>query len=602
MLSRPRSRRSVFAVARFAGLAAFAAVFSALTVRATDGTWSTTNQTGSWDNSGNWSGGTIADGADATATFGPVTFTTDGGDAYISLESSRTIGQLVFGRVDYYVDEDNNGSLRWYIDNNGDSENVLTLAGSVPSISVAQHVEMSAILAGTSGFTKTGSGNLVLKLANVYSGTTYLTQGSLTAANLESFGSSSVVVSGSSSTLSLNAQGTFTNAITLGAGTILQAAVGSGHTATVGDLTLTGAAILKSSFGDTLQVNGAIGGAYSLTLGNSSPSNTVVSFTGSSANTYSGTTTLNSGNLVLGKSTGVTAVAGDLTLGNSSNTVALRLDASHQIADTSAVTVTKNATFNVNGQTETIGSLAGSHPTSFVTLGSGALTVGANNTSTSFAGAISGTGSFTKIGSGTLTLSGASSHTGGTTISAGKLDLDSPNTLQSATGTLTVSGGTLATSVGNSTIGSDLTFTSGSIDIGGTNAGRLTLASGKTFAMSGGTLTLTLGSSFDTIYSNGSGTLSLTGGVIALDTSGAGFSYGSTYQVFSGFGSASFASLTLSGYDTGSYTASFSNSGLLSFTASAVPEPATCAALAGFAALGLAAWRRRQAARPAPTA
>ena len=59
-------------------------------------------------------------------------------------------------------------------------------------------------------------------------------------------------------------------------------------------------------------------------------------------------------------------------------------------------------------------------------LGANRLTVGSNNLSTLFSGAIQdggfmgGTGgSLAKIGTGTLTLSGANTYTGGTLISAG---------------------------------------------------------------------------------------------------------------------------------------------------------------------------------------
>ena len=64
------------------------------------------------------------------------------------------------------------------------------------------------------------------------------------------------------------------------------------------------------------------------------------------------------------------------------------------------------------------------------TLGTGAVTVGENGTlefahesDQSFRAAISGTGVVTKTGAGTLTLSGADTHTGETTVSAGTLKL-----------------------------------------------------------------------------------------------------------------------------------------------------------------------------------
>lgn len=52
-----------------------------------------------------------------------------------------------------------------------------------------------------------------------------------------------------------------------------------------------------------------------------------------------------------------------------------------------------------------------------------ALTVGGNNTSTTYSGALSGGGSLNKIGTGTLTLSGTETYTGNTTVSGGRLAL-----------------------------------------------------------------------------------------------------------------------------------------------------------------------------------
>ena len=89
----------------------------------------------------------------------------------------------------------------------------------------------------------------------------------------------------------------------------------------------------------------------------------------------------------------------------------------------------------------TIGSLAGD---GFVFLGSNNLTVGSNNLSSTFSGTLQENGgivngrngSLTKIGTATLTLSGASSYTGGTTVSGGTLRVK--NTSGSATGTKAV--------------------------------------------------------------------------------------------------------------------------------------------------------------------
>lgn len=88
----------------------------------------------------------------------------------------------------------------------------------------------------------------------------------------------------------------------------------------------------------------------------------------------------------------------------------------------------------------TIGSIAGSG--SILATGK-ALTVGGNNTTTAFAGIISGLGgSLIKQGSGTLTLSGVNTYTGSTTINAGIVSIASDSAL-GAGGALNFQSGTL---------------------------------------------------------------------------------------------------------------------------------------------------------------
>lgn len=111
----------------------------------------------------------------------------------------------------------------------------------------------------------------------------------------------------------------------------------------------------------------------------------------------------------------------------------------------------------------------------------------------------------TKTGSGVATLSGANTHTGGTTLSAGTLNVNNANALGS--GTLTISGGTL-----NNTTGSAITLATnnaqnwnGSFAFGGTRALNL------------GTGAVTLGANV-TATTNGSNALTVGG-----DISGTGF-------------------------------------------------------------------------------
>ena len=56
------------------------------------------------------------------------------------------------------------------------------------------------------------------------------------------------------------------------------------------------------------------------------------------------------------------------------------------------------------------------------------LTVGGDNTTTAFSGAVSGFGGLTKFGTGTFTISGANTYAGATTVSGGTLRLAAPAT------------------------------------------------------------------------------------------------------------------------------------------------------------------------------
>ncbi|MFM8684683.1 MAG: autotransporter-associated beta strand repeat-containing protein, partial [Chthoniobacterales bacterium] len=72
---------------------------------------------------------------------------------------------------------------------------------------------------------------------------------------------------------------------------------------------------------------------------------------------------------------------------------------------------------------------------STVSLGSKNMSFGGNNASTTFAGAITGSGNLTKNGTGTTTLSGANTYTGSAIVSAGTLKLE--NATGSALGSIT---------------------------------------------------------------------------------------------------------------------------------------------------------------------
>ena len=116
-----------------------------------------------------------------------------------------------------------------------------------------------------------------------------------------------------------------------------------------------------------------------------------------------------------------------------------------------SVTVASGGTLALNNNSISIGSLAGAGS---VTLGTGTLTIGSANTSTTFTGVISGTnGNVVKNGSGTLTLQGVNTYTGTTRINQGGFTLSGAGTATSTA--FTVYGGGNLTLDNNATNNTD---------------------------------------------------------------------------------------------------------------------------------------------------
>jgi autotransporter-associated beta strand protein len=98
-----------------------------------------------------------------------------------------------------------------------------------------------------------------------------------------------------------------------------------------------------------------------------------------------------------------------------------------------ADTVTINgAALDLNGANPTVAGLAGNGTVTNTTAATATLTVGFQNGSANFAGAIAGAVALTKIGAGVQTLSGQSSYTGATTISAGVLKVGAAGALSAS--------------------------------------------------------------------------------------------------------------------------------------------------------------------------
>jgi len=183
--------------------------------------------------------------------------------------------------------------------------------------------------------------------------------------------------------------------------------------------------------------------------------------TGTTANTFTGMSSVLAGYLQLSKTAGVNALAGDVTIGNGSAAAVLKLINSDQIADTSVLTFNGTGSnagfFRLNNKNETIGGLASTGGAGIMenesgSAGTGALTVNVASGTQTFSGIIrdgdgvgtDGTLALVKDGAGTQVLTGANTYTGATTITGGALQVGNSGTGTTGTGAVTVqTGGTL---------------------------------------------------------------------------------------------------------------------------------------------------------------
>jgi fibronectin-binding autotransporter adhesin len=210
----------------------------------------------------------------------------------------------------------------------------------------------------------------------------------------------------------------------------------------------------------------------------------------------------------------------------------------NSLSPNSAFTLSVGTTLDLNGFNQTIASLAGAGT---VTFGAGTLTTGGNDTSTTYAGTITGTGGLTKVGAGVFTLSGTNTYSGGTTVNAGTLSVSSDGNLGATSGGLALNGGTLRygagfTSARTVTLGGG----GGTIDTNGFDATLTGIISGAGAFTKNGTGVLTVNGT--NTYSGGTtvnaGTLSVSSDGNLGATSGGLTLNGATLRYGAGFTSA----------------------------------------------------------------
>ena len=338
-----------------------------------------------------------------------------------------------------------------------------------------------------------------------------------------------------------------------------------------------------------LNISVPIGGTGGLTMTGGG----TMELSASSANTYTGTTTVNNGTLELNGSNTVAAIPGALVVGDGTDTALVQEKNFSQIASTSDATVNAHGTLDFNGYDDVLGSMTvdGGSVTvggAFVTLGggltmtggsittesngnfrigTGGVTTDASSTTATISGVldlgnatqtftiakgttssgvnldISATiydGGVSKTGSGTMALDGSNTYTGGTTVSAGVLQITNSGALSSGsatvsgTGDLQLVGGTNGISVSNNlTLNSSNSPAVEGVSGPNTLSGTITLGQSATIAVNVGSLLVSGiigdGGSNYALTETGPGTLQLS----AANTYGGGTTVtAGTLQVF----------------------------------------------------------------------
>ncbi len=199
------------------------------------------------------------------------------------------------------------------------------------------------------------------------------------------------------------------------------------------------------------------------------------------------------------------------------------------LPSTTAVNITgSTGVFDLNGRTQTIGSLAGVAGSGVIN--NGALTTGGDNSSTVFAGVLSGAGTFTKTGTGTQSLSGFNTYNGQIVVNNGMLHVTTTGRINSATGVtinagefkynsstpytggaITFNGGTIS---GTGTIGQAVSGGSGTFISPGNSPGAQTYSAGINFS-GGMTYVWQLGA-YGTSAGTDSDLLNVTGGALTV--------------------------------------------------------------------------------------
>jgi autotransporter-associated beta strand protein len=264
------------------------------------------------------------------------------------------------------------------------------------------------------GLIKSGPGTLVLGGSNSYSGGTTISggtvRGSAAGFSTGAITDNAILDFDQPTTATLSQTITGTGSLTkLGVGALTLAGTNfysGGTTISAGTLQFGAGGIGSGPImdNDTLAFSGGLSTVSAPISGSGAVTVIAGQLTLGGNNSYSGPTVVSGGTLVAGSSTA--------------------------FGTNSAVTVASGAYLNLGGMNVAIGSLSGSGTVNNDSASTPAtLTVGSNNTSTTFSSIIAdGSGpplALVKMGTGTLALTGSCFYSGGTTITAGTIQFGS---------------------------------------------------------------------------------------------------------------------------------------------------------------------------------
>ena len=347
---------------------------------------------------------------------------------------------------------------------------------------------LSGVIQGTGSLNYSGPGSLSLSAANTFSGGTSLTNGTLTPGNALCYGTGTVTINATATSYAV-ASLTFANPVILNGGTWRIGGGASHQLSASGSFSVTANSSVFADGSTGYGVSGQTGGDWgsaiflngSLNMGSNG---LTLSTFGQNGVTINGSISGANGTII--NTSGGTY----LWLANSSNSFAgtIRSQGGWVILGYSGANSFYNATvdmnaadagsFQISSYPFTIGGLMGSRNLTLA----GGVSIGANNSSTTYSGVLTNSGLVTKIGLGTLTLAGANNNfvagliiNGGTLALTGSGSLAGTNIVVANNGIFNVSGLT-----GPFTLGSTQVFSNsapGAI-INGTNncsAGKLSL-------------------------------------------------------------------------------------------------------------------------------